>query len=192
MSHFTLTGIQWNTTKTVWWTKASAAISISRVKRAVPLMRSDKNHALKAHPQITVPRRDISRAWADQDLFAGACLWSGVLRKKHTVTVTTDPQICVASEEKVKHIVYLKMPKTAVRHKVGTQINHPFTALQFAHYPYLSWHSQKRNKASCQHLLCERELFQFKSWELQTSTPQCGQFWQSRVPKNTDWVQQLD
>lgn len=49
------------------------------------------------------------------------------------------------------------MPKTAVRHKVGTQINHPFTALQFAHYPYLSWHSQKRNKASCQHLLCVRE-----------------------------------
>lgn len=38
------------------------------------------------------------------------------------------------------------MPKTAVRHKVGSQINHPFTALQFAHYPYLSWHSQKETK----------------------------------------------
>lgn len=59
-------------------------------------------------------------------------------QEEHTVTVTTDPQICVASEEKVKHIVYLKMAKSAARHQVGTQINHPFTALQFAHYPYLS------------------------------------------------------
>lgn len=137
-----------------------------------------------------MPSKDISCTWADQDLLA-ALLVKWCFKEKHTVTVTTDSQICVASEEKVKHIVYLKMPRSAVRHKVGTQINHPFTVLQFAHYPYLSWHSQKETKHPA-NTYSVRELFQFKSWELQTSTPQCGQFWQSRVPKNTDWVQQLD
>ena len=128
----------------------------------------------------------------DQDLLLPG-LWSGVFRKKHIATVASDSQICVASEEKVKHIVYLKMPKSAVRHKVGTQINHGITVLQFCHYPYLSWHSQKETKHPA-NTYSVRELFQFssKSWELQTSTPQCGQCWQSRVPKNTDWEQQLD
>lgn len=83
-------------------------------------------------------------------------------KEKHTVNVTTDSHICVASEEKVKHIVYLKMPKSAIWHKVGTPINHTISALQFSHYPYLSWHSPKETKHPA-NTYSVKELFQFSS-----------------------------
>lgn len=54
------------------------------------------------------------------------------------------------------------MPKSAVRHKVGTPINHAITVLQFSHYPYLSWHSQKETKHPA-NTYSVRELFQFSS-----------------------------
>lgn len=85
------------------------------------------------------------------------------------MTVTTDSQICVASEEKVKHIIYLRMPKSAIWQKVGTQINHAITVLQFSHYPYLSWHSQKETKHPA-NTYSVRELFQFSS-EAESSKP---------------------
>lgn len=60
-------------------------------------------------------------------------------------------QIHPPSGEKVKHIAYLKTPKSVIRHKVGMHISGGV-----AHAPPLLHSSadiQRRNKASCQHLL---------------------------------------
>lgn len=142
-------------------TQASATMNVSKFKLTVPLMRSDKLMPLKHIHRALCQIRTLAELEFDQDLLAARPVkWC--FKEKHIVTVTTDTQICVASEEKVKHIVYLKMPRSAVRHKVGTQINHAITVLQFSHYPYLSWHSQKETKHPA-NTYSVRELFQFSS-----------------------------
>lgn len=97
----------------------------------------------------------------------------GKKKKKHIATATTDSHICVASEEKVKHIVFLQMPNAKVGNKVGTQINHAITALQFSHYPYLLWHSQKETKHHA-NTYSTRELFQFGSKAESSKPPHHG------------------
>ena len=105
--------------------------------------------------------RTLAALEFDQDLLAAQSVeWC--FKEEHIATVTTNSQICVASVEKVKHIIYLKMPRSAVRHKVGTQTYHAITVLQFSHYPYLSRHSQKETKHPA-NTYSVRELFQFSS-----------------------------
>lgn len=112
-------------------------MNVSKFKLTLLLMQSGKTNALKHIHRALCQIQTLAVLEFDQDLLAARPVkWC--LKEKHTVTVTTDSQICVASEEKVKHIVYLKMPRSAVRHKVGTQINHAINVLQFSHYPYLS------------------------------------------------------
>lgn len=124
-------------------------------------MQSGKTNALKHIHRALCQMRTLAALEFDQDLLAARSVkWR--FKEKHIATVTTDSQICVASEEKVKHIVYLKMPRSAVRHIVGTRINHAITVLQFSHYPYLSWHSQKETKHPA-NTYSVRELFQFSS-----------------------------
>ena len=136
-------------------------MNVSKRKLTVLLMRSGKINALRRIHRALCQIRTLAVYVFDQDLSAARPVkWC--CREKHTVTVTTDSQICVASEEKVKRIIYLKMPKSAVRHKVGSQINHAITVLQFSHYPYLSWHSQKETKHPA-NTYSVRELFQFSS-----------------------------
>lgn len=100
-------------------------------------MQSGKMNAPRRIHRALCQMRTVAVLEFDQDLLA-ALPWKWCFKEKHIVTVTTDSKICVVFEEKVKHIIYLKMPKSAVRHKVGTPINHAITVLQFSHYPYLS------------------------------------------------------
>lgn len=162
MSYFlTLTDIEQNTTKTInglrlqlQWMSPCLTLQFywCDLTKLMPL-----KHIHRALCQI----RTLSVLEFDQDLSAARPVkWC--FKEKHIVTVTTDSQIYVASEEKVKHIVYLKRPRSAVRHKVGTQINHAISVLQFSHYPYLSWHSQKETKHPA-NTYSVRELFQFSS-----------------------------
>lgn len=160
-------------------------MNVSKSTLRVPLIWSGKTKALKHMHRALCQIKTLAVLEFEQDLLAARPVkWC--FKGKHIVTVTPDSQICVPSEEKVKHIIHLKM------HQICS--------------PALSWHPAKsrhhcasvfslsvplvtfteRNKASCQHLLCERALsVQPKSWKLQTSTPQCGQFWQSHVPIRT-------
>ena len=143
------------------WTQASARINVSKFERTVPLMQSGKANAPKLIHRALCQIKTLSLLELEQDLLAARPVkWC--FKEKHIVTVTTDSQICVASEEKVKRIISLKMPRSAVRHKVGAQINRAITELQFSHYPYLSWHSQKETKHPA-NTYSERELFQFSS-----------------------------
>lgn len=112
-------------------------MNVSKCKLTVLLMRSGKINALRCIHGALCQIKTLAVLEFDQDLLAARPVkWC--FKEKHIVTVTTNSQICVASEEKVKRIIYLKMPKSAVRHRVGTQINHAITVLQFSHYPYLS------------------------------------------------------
>lgn len=112
-------------------------MNVSKFKLTVLLMQSGKSNALKHIHRALCQIRTLAVLEFDQDLLAAQPVkWC--FKEKHIVNVTTDSQICVAPEEKVKHIVYVKKPRSAVRHKVGIQLNHAITVLQFSHYPYLS------------------------------------------------------
>lgn len=90
-------------------------MNVSKFKLTVPLMRSGKTNALKHIHRALCQIRTLAVLEFEQDLLAAwPVKWC--FKGKHIVTVTTDSQICVASEEKVKHIIYLKMPRSAVRH----------------------------------------------------------------------------
>lgn len=119
----------------------------------------------------------------DQDLLV---VW--LVKKKNTLKLSQR-----IPKSKVKHSVYLKMPTSECQAEKWHQDKscEHCASVRSSSIPFMTF--TERNKASCQHLLCERALsVQLKSWELQTSTPQCGQCWQRHVPKNPDWVQQLD
>lgn len=58
-------------------------------------------------------------------------------RLQHTETVTMDSQISLPSGEKVKHIAYLKTPKSVIRHHVGMRMSGGMAVLGSPHYPYL-------------------------------------------------------
>lgn len=136
-------------------------MNVSKCKLAVLAMQSDKMIALRHIHRALWQIKTRAVLEFDQDLSAAQPVkWC--FKEKHIVNVTTDSQIYVAFEEKVKHIIYLRMPKSAIWHKVGTQINHAITVLQFSHYPYLSWHSQKETKHPA-NTYSVRELFQFSS-----------------------------
>lgn len=89
-------------------------------------MRSGKTNALKHIHRALCHIKALAALEFEQDLLAAQPVkWC--FKEKHIVTVTTHSQIWVASEEKVKHIIYLNMPRSAVRHKVGTQIHRAIT-----------------------------------------------------------------
>lgn len=107
-----------------------------------------------------MPNKNIISTWVWTRPFS--CLVCEVVLQEHTETVTMDSKIYVSSAEKVKHIAYLKIPKSVIRHKVGTHISHAIAVLRFSHYPYLLWHSEKETKHPA-NTYSARELFQFSS-----------------------------
>lgn len=107
-----------------------------------------------------MPNKDIISVWVWARPFS--CSVYEVVLQEHTETVTMDSQIYVSTAEKVKHIAYLRIAKSVIRHKVGTHVSHAITVLRFSHYPYLLWHSEKETKHPA-NTYSVRELFQFSS-----------------------------
>ena len=114
MSDLTLTDIKLNTNQDNKWTRASATMNVSKFKLTVLLMRSGKTNALKHIHRALCQTRTLAALEFEQDLLAARPVkWC--FKGKHIATVTTDSQICIASEEKVKHIIYLKVPQICVQ-----------------------------------------------------------------------------
>lgn len=107
-----------------------------------------------------MPNKNIISTWVWTRPFC--CPVLKVVLQEHIETVTMYSQIYVSSAEKVTYIVYLKIPKSVIRHKVGIHISHAITVLRFSHYPYLLWHSEKETKHPA-NTYSVRELFQFSS-----------------------------